>query len=648
MATLFKNIRIITKIGLVLFLLMAISIAVNITSYFSMSALERAGNWTTHTYNVLGTMDAIVSSMVNQETGMRGYLLAGDETFLEPQKAGAKAFAENFAKVRDLTSDNAVQQQRLAELEVFAKGWTQDVVVQEMALMSNKATQEQARALEISGAGKKWMDQIRAKATEISSAEQGLLSQRAADADASASFARWSIIIGAIAMVVFAGLSLLALNLGLVRPISTMTSSMNTLAGGNTTVDVPGIGRRDEIGQMAGTVEIFRQNAVAKLAMEQQAEADRSMSEKERLEREAQKAREAADTKFAVDALAAGLGKLADGDVAYRITTPFVDTLDNLRSDFNNSLAKLNDALRTVGQNARAIDAGSNEIRSSADDLSKRTEQQAASVEQTAAALEEITTTVKDSTRRAEEAGTLVAHTRAGAEKSGEVVRNAVKAMQEIEKSSGEITNIIGVIDEIAFQTNLLALNAGVEAARAGEAGKGFAVVAQEVRELAQRSAKAAKEIKALISTSSQQVRAGVALVDETGKALENIVSEVKEINEHVTAIVEAAREQSVGLQEINTAVNTMDQGTQQNAAMVEQSTAASHSLAKEAGALNQLIRQFNLGDGDQAVAALRPASQSSRPAPSPARALGRKIASAFGGKSTAAAASQDASWEEF
>ncbi|MBZ5821670.1 methyl-accepting chemotaxis protein, partial [Rhizobium sp. VS19-DR183] len=209
---------------------------------------------------------------------------------------------------------------------------------------------------------------------------------------------------------------------------------------------------------------------------------------------------------FVVDSLAAGLQRLADGDVAYRISTPFAAHLDTLRLDFNNSLTKLHEALQAVMENARGIDGGANEIRSAADDLAKRTEQQAASVEETAAALEQITTTMRDSTKRAEEAGVLVSRTRIGAEKAGEVVRNAVHAMHQIEKSSGEISNIISVIDEIAFQTNLLALNAGVEAARAGDAGKGFAVVAQEVRELAQRSAAAAKEIKALIITSGEQV----------------------------------------------------------------------------------------------------------------------------------------------
>ena len=439
---------------------------------------------------------------------------------------------------------------------------------------------------------------------------------------------------------------------GITTPIANLRERMISLARGETDAPVEGQERNDEVGQMAKAVSVFRDSALERIRLQKEAEANRSISEKERIEREAQKTRDAEDTKFAVDQLAHGLHRLADGDVAYRIETPFVAHLDTLRANFNGSVANLNDALRAVGQNARGIDAGANEIRSAADDLSKRTEQQAASVEETAAALEQITTTVKDSSNRAEEVGHLVAKARDGAEKSGAVVRQAVTAMNEIERSSGEITNIISVIDEIAFQTNLLALNAGVEAARAGEAGKGFAVVAQEVRELAQRSAKAAKEIKALITTSGEQVRSGVNLVGETGRALEVIVTEVQEINRHINAIVESSREQSVGLQEINTAVNTMDQGTQQNAAMVEESTAASHSLAKEAASLNQLLSRFNLGQGEStsrttsSPAPVRSASNASKPAPSPARALGRKIASAFGGGSTAAVA-QD-SWEEF
>jgi methyl-accepting chemotaxis protein len=439
-------------------------------------------------------------------------------------------------------------------------------------------------------------------------------------------------------------LSLVVASRGITGPIDRLRARMVSLAGGETEQPVEGLARKDEVGQMADAVAIFRDNAIERIRLEQEADANRSMSEKERIERDAQKAKEAADVQFAVDNLASGLSHLSDGDVSYRIQQPFVDTLDVVRANFNASAEKLQTALTRVAHNARGIDAGANEIRSAADDLAKRTEQQAASVEETAAALEQITTTVKDSTRRAQEAGELVARTRAGAEQSGEVVRKAVVAMEQIEKSSSEISNIISVIDEIAFQTNLLALNAGVEAARAGEAGKGFAVVAQEVRELAQRSASAAKDIKALITTSNVQVQQGVQLVGETGRTLETIVTEVQEINRHVVAIVDSAQEQSSGLQQINTAVNQMDQDTQKNAAMVEESTAASHSLAKEAASLNQLLAQFKLSGAYEAP--VRAATEYERPAASPARALGRKISNAFSGN--AALVTSKDSWEEF
>ena len=445
-------------------------------------------------------------------------------------------------------------------------------------------------------------------------------------------------------------LTLFVASSGITTPIARLRERMVSLAGGETAAEIDGVERKDEVGQMAVAVQVFRENAIERIRLEQETEANRSMSEKDRIEREQQKAREAADVKFAVDNLAAGLSKLSDGDVSYRIDQPFTATLDGVRNDFNMSAEKLQSALTRVAQNAGGIGAGANEIKSAADDLAKRTEQQAAAVEETAAALEEITTTVRDSTKRAQEAGQIVSRAKAGAEQSGEVVRRAVIAMEQISKSANEISNIIGVIDEIAFQTNLLALNAGVEAARAGEAGKGFAVVAQEVRELAQRSASAAKEIKALITTSNDQVQQGVQLVGDTGKALATIVSEVQEINRHVVSIVESAQEQSSGLQQINTAVNQMDQDTQKNAAMVEETNAASHSLAKEVASLNQLLSQFRLAEGayqqKSQPAPVRSAAGSDRSVASPVRALGRKLASAFSGN--AALDTSKGDWQEF
>jgi methyl-accepting chemotaxis protein len=354
----------------------------------------------------------------------------------------------------------------------------------------------------------------------------------------------------------------------------------------------------------------------------------------------------------AVNTLGSGLKELAAGNLDQQIDTPFPPNLERLRHDFNESVQQLEAAINSIGTNANNISSSAEEVRSAADSLSKRTEQQAASIEETAAALEEITTTVADSSRRAEEAGQLVARTRENAERSGEVVKEAIQAMSAIENSSGQIANIIGVIDEIAFQTNLLALNAGVEAARAGDAGKGFAVVATEVRELAQRSANAAKEIKSLITKSSDQVKQGVALVGRTGSALADIVVQVQDINRNVNAIVDAAREQAIGLKEVNAAVNTMDQGTQQNAAMVEESNAQSSTLATEAEALASLLQQFRTRGAGQATRRAAPArtpqaaTPMSRPAASPARQLASKVARSFATGGAATAAASD--WEEF
>jgi len=347
----------------------------------------------------------------------------------------------------------------------------------------------------------------------------------------------------------------------------------------------------------------------------------------------------------AVATLANGLTELSHGNLDQSINNSFPANLEKLRTDFNESLGRLREAMIKVGANAHVIAAQTNEFRSATEDLSRRTAQQAASVEETAAALEQITTTVADSTRSAEEAGQLVATTRQDAERSGEVVKKAISAMSAIEGSSKEISNIIGVIDDIAFQTNLLALNAGVEAARAGDAGKGFAVVAQEVRELAQRSANAAKEIKALINTSSEQVKQGVKLVGETGEALTGIVTQVQNINDNVSAIVKSAHEQSIGLKEINQAVISMDQGTQQNAAMVEQSTAASHNLASEVESLNRLLATFETG----VTAGGKIASwHDAKPIAPPIHRAQQTIAKAFTSRGNAAIAQTPDTWEEF
>ncbi|MCA2380093.1 PAS domain-containing protein [Agrobacterium genomosp. 3 str. RTP8] len=307
--------------------------------------------------------------------------------------------------------------------------------------------------------------------------------------------------------------------------------------------------------------------------------------------------REAESDRVTVDALAEALSELAQGNMTYRITKDFSAKTASLRSDFNETASKLQQILKAVSVVASSMLSGSKEISAASEDLSRRTVQQAASLEETAAALEEITGTVKKTAAGAQEVSGVTTLVRLAAEKSGIIVDNAVSAMTQIEQSSNEISQIIGVIDEIAFQTNLLALNAGVEAARAGDAGKGFAVVAQEVRELAQRSAAAAKSIKSLISTSSQQVGSGVELVGQTGIALREIVGQIGNISGLVGEIASSTHEQSTGLHHINIAVNQIDQLTQQNAAMVEETTASGYALANEANELQQIIDRFRLND---------------------------------------------------
>jgi methyl-accepting chemotaxis protein len=339
------------------------------------------------------------------------------------------------------------------------------------------------------------------------------------------------------------------------------------------------------------------------------------------------------------------ISALAAKQLDYRITDSLPEGYHPMRDAFNAALSELSATITRIGASAANIKDEAEEIRGSADSLAKRTEQQASSVEQTAAALDQITATVTDSAKRAGEANALASRARTGARDSGIVVTQAVAAMSEIETSSKAISSIIGVIDEIAFQTNLLALNAGVEAARAGDAGKGFAVVAQEVRELAQRSANAAKEIKSLITNSGEQVKNGVALVAEAGRALGAIASEVTEISDHIHAIHEAAREQTAALSEINGAINVMDQGTQQNAAMVEEANAASYNLANEAVRINSMIDEFSTGA--ERVASLR--SQAKKPAPVPPRTVAKVVpARRVVAQVTGRTAVARESWEEF
>ena len=381
------------------------------------------------------------------------------------------------------------------------------------------------------------------------------------------------------------------------KPLALLRDVMLRLAGGDLAADVPALTRADEIGQMARAVATFKQAGLDRQRLEREAVAHREASDAERRGNEAERAASAREQEKIVAALARGCERLSAGNLTFRIAEDFPPAYQKLKDDFNAAIAQMQRAVGVIATATQDIRANAGEMSKASSDLSRRTEQQAETLEETAAALGEITQTVKAAAESALHAREVVVAADGDAKKGAVVVKQAVAAMDGIAKSSQQIGQIIGVIDEIAFQTNLLALNAGVEAARAGEAGRGFAVVASEVRALAQRSAEAAKEIKGLISTSTAQVGQGVELVAETGAALERIMAQVADVNAVIADIAAGAKEQSTGLDEVNIALGRMDQVTQQNAAMVQQSTATSRSLSHETMELSRLVDQFEIDD---------------------------------------------------
>jgi methyl-accepting chemotaxis protein len=416
-------------------------------------------------------------------------------------------------------------------------------------------------------------------------------------------------------------LMLLAAHHFVVRAITAISATMAHLAGGRLEEEVPYATRGDEVGEMARALAVFKDQAV-------------------------QNRRNDDNSRHIITVLGQGLENLAKGNLLHRIDQPFPDALDKLRQYFNSAADSLTDTINTVKRGSFGIKSGTEEIAQASDNLSRRTENQAANLEETAAAVAEITSTVKKTAEGAQHARNMVTAAKEDADRSGVVVKRAVEAMQGIEKSSHEITQIIGVIDEIAFQTNLLALNAGVEAARAGEAGRGFAVVASEVRALAQRSAEAAKEIKGILSTSRDQVQEGVQLVAETGTSLRQIIERVNEINGIVTEIARSAEQQATGLQEVNTAVDQMDQVTQQNAAMVEEATAATRTLTQQSSELAQIVSRFTTAANAVIAQVEEAARENHKPAPrAPARK--QKVAAAGGG-GAARSEGGEGGWEEF
>jgi len=633
----FQDLKVSTKLGLAfggVILAFVISSGVVFTS---LQSIEEASTSSRRSLTLAAQAEELMILGLEQQNALRGYVLNGDGQFVETYKTAASDFDKALDAFEKKTTV-AAQKERIQRLRAAMSDWRAQVAQPTLTAMNDPvAGREQAIGL----IGTKSLGKIRAVQDELMNAAVERVAIRTKEQTAAQDLAKTSLAVGALAALIIGGLMGWLLTSTITAPVSLMTAVMRRLASGDNTVEVPAVGRKDEVGHMAEAVLSFKDAAIAKERLEGETVAQRRLTETERAEREAEKAAEAESDAVVIGTIGEALNHLSNGDLTHRITTEFSAKAQQLKTAFNAAAARLPDAMRGINNATGDIRSGSEEIAQASDDLSRRTEQQAASLEETAAALDEITATVRKTATGANEVSGLVANARTGAEKSGQIVAQAVQAMTEIETSSQQVSQIIGVIDEIAFQTNLLALNAGVEAARAGDAGRGFAVVAQEVRALAQRSADAAKEIKGLISTSTAQVGTGVSLVGQTGQALQAIVDQVASIDSLVKEIAASAQEQSTGLHQVNVAVNQMDQVVQQNAAMVEQATAATHSLKGEASELAVLVGRFKVGGAAARPAAATPAS---RPAASPARKAQTRVVAAFNGN----AAMATDTWEEF
>ncbi len=568
---------------------------------WAVLGIQRAQQQETEARNITAAISEVHVALLNKQMAMRGYVATLKPDFKQMFEQHAAAYRAGVVNLAAADVDGLFKEQQAVLSETGEK-----VDADLLAMMDRAARPETRQEVldRLSVRGSSEIQAVNAEGRKVLNALEDMRVENDKRREAAYRQAYLAFGLGGLVAFAVAVASGVWLTGALSTPVVAMTRVMTRLAQGDMDVVVPAVGRKDEIGQMADAVLTFREQGREKARIEAEVSAARAASEQERLAHEAETAEMARLDGIAIGALAEGLSRLAGGVLSHRITVDVHAKAQPLKDDFNAAAEKLESAVAIIVDRASAIGAAAQQISEASDDLSRRTEQQAASLEETAAAVEQITSTVARSAEGALEAGSMVRSSQTFALEGKTVVNRAVQAMGQIENSSNQIGAIIGVIDEIAFQTNLLALNAGVEAARAGDAGRGFAVVASEVRALAQRSAEAAKEIKTLIQASSQQVVAGVDLVNQTGRSLERIAEEITRLTSIAVEIEASSREQATGLAEVNVAVSQMDQVTQQNAAMVEESTAASRSLAQDASDLDRLMNQFQISRQRLAAAA--------------------------------------------
>ncbi len=645
----FQNLKVMRKLIAAFGVVIFIAGAAGLYSIGRLSVVSETTKWTEHTHDVLDTTSAMLAGMVDQETGLRGYLIDGQDKFLEPFRNGAIKFQDSLKRARQLTSDNQAQQSRLTDLERVAMGWKRDHADRAVALTSNPATRQEGQKLESSGAGKSLFDAFRAKLKEIDDAERSLLAVRSEAQQAAITSSNIATILGIVGSLVTAIGCAIALARSIATPSAALAGTMADITSGNLQVQVPYLDRGDEIGMMATSLESLRKQA--ELAEEHRTHAARlqERSRKEAMEAVVDKvgaivsassrgdysARiSIADADQEIRPLLEGINninatvdaatsdilqlanRLAAGDLTSQIDAHHQGRFGELASALNETVTRMSSTVKTIQLTSADVGLAAREINTGADDLSKRTEEQASSLEETAATTEELAASVKASAQASRNAAAISDEAMRAAQAGGAIAGQAVDAMARIESASQKISDIIRVIDDIAFQTNLLALNAAVEAARAGDAGKGFAVVASEVRTLAQRSSEAAKDISSLISSSNSEVGEGVKLVRQAGDQLSQILSASQKVAATIADISSAAGEQANGIDEMSQAVARLDEMTQQNAALSEQSAASAGSLSNRIGQLNALVAAFKTGqDGAQMTSHAAPQVAATEPA---------------------------------
>ncbi len=571
------------------FVMICVSAAIMMVVFLITILMIRASTESNnHSQAIHADALSLETAILRQNSQLRGFLVTGDETYLKSYYEGRDEYDRVSANLKATLTDPKMLKD-IEESRVATVAWRRDWG-DRMIQVVKSGRRDEAQQMVRDAGPKVLVSAAVLPLRDVRKVESKNIAENGARQQTAIITAIAALVIGGIALIAVAMALSRMLSRSIAQPITVLTHAMTQLATGDNNIAVDA-DRADELGDMARAVLVFRDAALAK------AEADRAKEAADRAKEEADLAKAGAEAaqRRVVETLDTALAALASGDLTHAITTPFEPEYERLRQSCNSAVEGLERSISGVAQSAKSVHLGAAEIYSASEDLSRRTEQQASRLQDTSTATKQVTVMVGETAQRAADARTAIEIANGNAVEGGAIVNEAIAAMDAIQTSSEEISQIINLIDSITFQTNLLALNAGVEAARAGDAGKGFAVVASEVRALAQRSADAARDIKTLINTSSEQVGSGVGRVGDTGQMLTQIGAKIDDTNALINEIAQSTETQADNLKQVSTAVASMENMTQQNAAMVKEATAAARNLAAEADELATLVARFRL-----------------------------------------------------